>query len=219
MPPIQPLLKRFPSFFVTLMMCACLLFLSNTIAAQSKWVIENYNYVGQKTPGAVVPIIHFETKKNWYAELRYNYEDNQTISFFGGKTIKGGKKIEYRLTPLVGYSLGNFTGYSVGTNLETGWNNIYIASQSQYSVATKKHIDNFFFSWSEIGYNISDRFFAGIAMQYTRQKGFNDFEPGFVAGLELGNFSFPCYVFSPFRSGSYFVIGVNYEYHLKNKKL
>ena len=54
-----------------------------------KLVIENYNYPGQLGAGAVVPMIHFETRKNWYAEPRYNYEDIRTISFFGDKTFKG----------------------------------------------------------------------------------------------------------------------------------
>jgi hypothetical protein len=55
-------------------------------------------------------------------------------------------------------------------------------------------------------------------MQYTRQIDNNSFEPGFVAGLEIKNFSFPVYVFSPFRSGCYFVVGISYEYNLKKKK-
>ena len=37
--------------------------------------IENYNYTGQLVAGAVVPMIHFETRKNKYVELRYNYDD------------------------------------------------------------------------------------------------------------------------------------------------
>lgn len=218
--PIKPLIMRIHILIAILWLLLFCLLLPNKSQAQSKWVIENYNYLGQPGAGAVVPMIHFETRKNWYAELRYNYEDLQTISFFAGKTFKGGKNFEYSITPLVGFSAGTFTGISAGANVDAEWKNYYFSSQTQYSAGTKKEVADFFFSWSEAGYNISEHFFAGLAMQYTRQIGFNNFEPGFVAGLEINNFSFPVYVFSPFHPGTYYVIGVNYQYHLKksNKK-
>jgi hypothetical protein len=90
-------------------------------------------------------------------------------------------------------------------------------AQSQYSIATKKTATDFFFNWSELGYNISERVFGGLAMQYTRQDNENFVEPGFVVGMNFKNVSFPVYVFSPFRSGCYFVVGLNYEYSFKKK--
>ena len=218
MPCAKPFTKPV-SFFLTVIriLLICLLVSVNS-QAQSKWVIENYNYVGQPGLAVVVPMVHFETKKNWYAELRYNYEDNQTVSFFGGKTFTGGKRFEYSLTPLAGFSAGRFTGVSFGTNTDADWKNFYLSTQSQYSFGTKKDVADFFFSWSEIGYNISKNFFAGLAMQYTRQIDNNSFEPGFVAGFEIKNFSFPVYVFSPFRTGCYFVVGINYEYNSKKRE-
>ena len=219
MPFTKPSTKRNRIFLKCLRLLLLWLVLSfNSRAQSSKMVIENYNYLGQPGSGVVVPMIHFETKKNWYAELRYNYEDNQTISFFGGKTFKGGKDFEYSLTPLAGFSAGRFTGLSLGINTEIEWKNFYISSQTQNSFGTKREIADFFFSWSELGYNISEHFFAGLAMQYTRQKDYTGFEPGFVAGLEIKNFTFPVYVFSPFRNGCYFVVGVNYEYKLNKKR-
>ena len=180
--PFNPLIKRIHLLVANLWLFLFCLILPNKSEAQSKWVIENYNYLGQPGAGTVVPMIHFETRKNWYAELRYNYEDIQTISFFGGKTFKGGKAFEYSITPLVGFSAGTFTGFSAGTNIDVEWKNIYLSSQTQYSAGTKKDVPDFFFSWSEAGYAISKHFFAGLAMQYTRQKELNNFEPGFVQG-------------------------------------
>ena len=195
----------------------CFIFCLNS-TGQSKWVIENYNYFGQPGAGAVVPMIHFETKRNWYAELRYNYEDNKTISLFAGKSFKGGSSFSYSITPLAGFSAGNFTGVSLGINADAEWKKIYLSSQTQYSMGIKKDEANFFFTWSELGYNISNHFFGGIAIQYTGTAVVNNFEPGFVAGFELNNFSFPVYVFSPFQDSRYFIVGVNYEYSLKKKK-
>jgi hypothetical protein len=188
------------------------------VSAQAKAGIEQYSYIGTQSAGAIVPSLHFQSPGNWYAELRYNYEDAQTISLYGGKIIEGGNDLEYSITPMIGFSAGLFTGISFATNAEAEWKNFYLSSQTQYSMAVKENCENFFFSWSELGYNVSRHFFAGLAMQYTGQKGIHDFEPGFVAGVTLKNFSFPFYIFSPFDSGRYFVLGVNYEYNFKKKK-
>jgi hypothetical protein len=82
-------------------------------------------------------------------------------------------------------------------------------------MAAKKRLTNFFFSWSEAGYNISRNFFAGLAIQYTGQQEMKNAEPGFVAGINFRNISIPVYMFNPFRPGRYFVWGLNYEYRFK----
>lgn len=194
-------------------MCLC----SSTAFGQAKSGVENYNLMGGGEEYVWMPVFHYQAKNGFYTELRYNYEDVQTLSLFAGNTFTGGKSFEYTITPMAGFSTGKFTGVSLAANTDAEWKNFYFSSQTQYSFSTKKEVSNFFFSWSELGYSITKHLFAGLAMQYTRQNDFNDFEPGFVAGLEINNFSFPVYVFSPFRSGSYFVVGVNYQYHAKKK--
>lgn len=186
--------------------------------AQSKIGIENYNYLGRANNNMIVPMIHIETKHNWYAELRYNYEEAQTLSAFAGKTFTGGKSFAYNVTPMAGVSVGNFAGLSFAANMEIDWKNFYMASQTQYSIATKRSADNFFFSWSELGYNITDYIFGGLAIQYTLEQEKNVVEPGFVAGLNFKNISIPFYVFSPFQAGQYFVLGLNYEYNFKKRR-
>jgi hypothetical protein len=186
--------------------------------SQSKWMFENYNYIKQPGAGTFVPMLHFETKNNWYGELRYNYEDIKTISLFGGRTISGGKAITYTLTPMVGISAGQFTGVTSAFNIDAEWKNFYVSVESQYSKTLKKDQANFFFNWSELGYSISDHFFTGLAIQYTREQDAVYTEPGFLAGFSFGNVSVPLYVFSPFRSSRYFVLGVNVEYSLRKKQ-
>lgn len=189
-----------------------------SLSAQSKMVFENYNYLGQPGSGSVVPMMHFETKNNWYAELRYNYEEVNTLSFFGGKTFSPGGEKRYGLTPLAGFSVGDFTGVSAGLNIDAEWDKTFLASQSQYSMATKQGADNFFFNWSELGCDLSNNFFGGLAVQLTLQHDNNSTEPGFFAGLNFSNISIPVYVFSPFTKDRYFVIGIYYEYTMKGKK-
>lgn len=184
------------------------------VSAQPKAGVELYKYMHVQMEGSFQPLAHIQTAKNWYGELRYNYEDAKTLSLYVGKTIADSSGVN-KITPMIGFSTGRFTGISFAFNGEAEWKNFSFASQTQYSVATKKNTESFFFSWSEMEYNFGDHFYAGLAMQYTRQSGETDFEPGFLTGLSFKKISFPFYIFSPFRSGRYFILGVNYEFSLK----
>jgi hypothetical protein len=191
---------------------------SFSTSAQSKWVFEHYNYIRQAENTVFVPMFHFETGNKWYTELRYNYEDANTVSLFAGKSMSAGNDFSFTVTPMAGYSVGRFTGVSLAANVDVEWKDFYVSTQSQYSLGTRKDVTSFFFNWSEIGYSISDRVFAGVAMQYTLQEGLKSFEPGLLAGLSFKNISFPVYAFSPFNAERYFVIGLNYEYNFKKKR-
>ncbi len=164
-----------------------------------------------------MPVVHYETKKGMYAELRYNYEEVQTFSVFGGKVLSA-KNNSFSITPMLGFSTGQFTGVSIAANAEAGINKFFFSSETQYSIAAKKGMSNFLFSWSEIGYTISPNLFAGFSFQYTLQQTGSDPEPGLMAGLTFKNISIPVYVFNPFHQKQYIVVGLNYEYHLNQRK-
>ncbi|MBL0273539.1 MAG: hypothetical protein IPQ06_10810 [Chitinophagaceae bacterium] len=204
--------RRHLEFLVLLCM------ICSTAFTQAKSGLQNYTLLSQENEYLWMPVFHYQARNGVYAELRYNYEDVQTLSFYGGKTFSGGKTLQFSLTPMLGYSTGRFTGLSLATNVEVEWKNFYLSSQTQYSMATKQNSADFFFSWSELGYDISDNFFAGVAIQYTRQQEMNDTEPGVMAGLNFKNISIPFYVFGPFKSGRYFVLGLNYECDFKKKR-
>ncbi|MBL7744830.1 MAG: hypothetical protein JNN00_15260 [Chitinophagaceae bacterium] len=186
--------------------------------AQSKWVVENYHYLGKLYPASIVPMIHYETYNDWYAELRYNYEEAGTVSFFGGKTLTAAGDMQLSITPLLGYSAGRFTGVSAAVNTDITWQQLYLSSQSQYSFAVKKNAENLFFNWSELAYHVSPYFFSGVTVQYTRQDGIRDAEPGVLAGVSFKNISIPVYSFSPFSAGRYFIIGLYCELSTAGKR-
>jgi hypothetical protein len=180
------------------------------IAAQTKIGAELYNYI--KARPSFQPIAYLQTIDNWYAELRYNYENEKTFTFYGGKTFSWENNIAYNITAMTGFSTGHFTGVSFAANADAEWKHFYFSSQTQYSVSIKKNDStviknnpgNFFFSWSELGYNISDNFFTGLAIQYTLQTGPNEFRPGIMAGLRFNKIQLPFYIFGPFQPGRVF---------------
>ena len=109
-----------------------------SVAAQWKAGIEQYFYTHVPFSEAFVPVAHIESSNNFYAELRYNYEDAKTLSLYIGKTLTGGNNLEYTITPMLGYSTGQFTGISFAANTDAGWKKFFLSSQTQYSITIKK---------------------------------------------------------------------------------
>ncbi len=154
--------------------------------SQWKAGIEQYFYTHAPLAEPIVPMIHVESANNFYAELRYNYEEAKTISFFAGKSFAGGNNLAYNITPMAGYSTGRFAGLSFAVNANAEWKRIFLSSQTQYSwslaradsITGKSRAGSFFFSWSEAGYTFGENFFAGLSAQFTRQAGVTSIEPG-----------------------------------------
>jgi hypothetical protein len=157
-------------------------------------------------------VLHLETRGKIYGELRYNYETGQTLTLLGGRTFSGGKTLAYHFIPMIGFSKGVFTGISVGLNTGAEWGDFYFSSQAQQSWPTGGKVDPFFFTWSEAGYMITRYFMTGLTVQYSREDGKNDIEPGIVASYSFKKFSFPCYLFYSHEQHCHLVLGVNYEW-------
>ncbi len=79
-----------------------MLFLLNHAGAQSEAGIEQYCFRGSNHNYIVMPVAHFQNAKKWYAEARYTYEDEQTISVYFGKTFSKEDKFSYSFTPIAG---------------------------------------------------------------------------------------------------------------------
>ncbi|NJO25008.1 MAG: hypothetical protein HC867_03265 [Bacteroidia bacterium] len=65
--------------------------LPGSASPQLKIGAEYYTYIQQQQPLTPVPLVYFQTNKNWYAELRYNYEELQTFSIYLGKNFQAEK--------------------------------------------------------------------------------------------------------------------------------
>jgi hypothetical protein len=201
---------------LSLILALCLV--CNVALTQAKSGFENYNYLSKTEKYLWMPVLHYQSGKGLYAELRYNYEAERTVSVFGGNSFSGGNKVVFNVTPMVGFSSGEFTGFSLATKAEAEWQNVFASTEMQYSMDVTNREHGFYYSWSELGYSLFKNFFAGVSVQQTLQAGFSETEPGFLAGFNAGNFTMPVYLFNPFESAPYFVLGINYESQVKKKK-
>jgi hypothetical protein len=181
---------------------------------------EQYCYVEKDKASVWVPILHYQSKKGWYAEGRYNYESVNTFSLYAGKKFSRQSKLSTSVTPLLGAVVGNFKGVSAGLNITLDYRKFFFDSQSQYTISSNSDNLDFFFSWSELTYQPFQWIYFGLSTQHTYYSAVDEtsFESGAVTGFHLGKWTFPVYCFNITDNERYFVLGVNLDLG-QNKKI
>jgi hypothetical protein len=202
-------------FFISIFMTVC-----NTVNSQNHGGVEQYYYPGNKESSSVVPRIYYTNNKNWYGEVRYNYDESGTFSFNAGRTFSNKGNVSYTITPIAGIVKGTLNGGSLGLNGELEYKDFFFSSESQYTFSSESKTSNFLFNWSELGYQATANIYTGLALQLTRPyKMSNSWEPGCMIGLSISGFTFPLYAFNILTDKKYFVLGINWEWqHRKSKE-
>jgi len=176
--------------------------------------VDQYYYFGANRSLMWAPIARYQSPDEWYTEMRYNYEDNRTLSLYVGKTFAGGgSRLSYSITPLIGGVVGKFKGGAMGLNLTLDYNNLFFESQSQYAFDLNDENMDFLYAWSELGYQVRPWLFGGVSTQntYLCQDECRLFNPGVFLGVEFGAWSFPLYSFASPGGDPYFVLGINFK--------
>ncbi len=192
------------------LLLACVISLA---ASAQKAGAEHYYYTHQQGSFTSVPMLWYGAAKGFHGEVRYNYEELQTLSMLAGNTFTGNiKGLYYELTPMGGVLLGLTKAATAELKIELEAGKFFFSAEPQYVVSFKNKADDFLYSWAEAGFSPSKFFFAGLAIQHTKLAGTrNEWEPGAFAGFEFGNLSIPVYIFNPFREKRYFVLGLTLQ--------
>lgn len=193
-----------------------LLITSSSCLAQAKGGIEQYQYLGKGTANAIVPILHFQDNKGWYAEARYNYDESNTFSLLGGHSFHLDKNGYTSIVPMIGISFGDFEGITVAGNFTYEKGLFFFNSQSQYTFSANHKNPDFFFNWSEIGIQPKNWIFGGLSVQYIKESSFKSrVDAGFVIGFNWKSVSFPMYVFKNPDHEYFCILGLIWEWQQK----
>lgn len=187
--------------------------LSHNGHTQAQGGAGQYYYMGEKQAFTLIPIVYYQTTKNWYMEGRYNYEALNTMSVYAGKTFEKKSQLSLAASPMLGVVIGKFNGGSVGVNSEADFKKYFFSSQLQYTFSVKDKAENFLYSWSDISYQAFSNFCAGFSLQQTNlYKDHCKLEKGIFVKAFFNKWTIPIYVFSPSASDRYFVLGINREW-------
>ena len=185
----------------------------HNLKAQPRAGVEQYYYMGNYHTFAFIPVAHYQSDQNWYAEGRFNYEAMNTLALYGGKTFEKTAIVSYSATPILGVVLGEMNGGSAGLNLEVNYRRFNFNTQSQYTFSIQQQSNNFIYSWSDLTYQFNGKLAAGFSLQQTKLYQVNGaFERGFLVKPTYKSWTFPLYIFKPESRERYFVLGINYEW-------
>lgn len=182
--------------------------------------LEQYYYWRDKNTTTFMPVVHFQNTRNWYAEVRFNYEEANTFSINLGRSFEREDKLgSYSLTPIVGAVAGELNGGTVGLLATAEIREWFFSSQSQCTLSGQTRDSNFLYCWAELGYMPVRWFYFGSSMQITRftHHGNTVADPGAFIGFESGNWTFPIYGFNLQNTGRYFLVGFNFT--IERKKM
>ena len=192
----------------------CLLFVISPASGSSQLHggIQQYYYTGHGS-ASFVPKLYFETPKSWFGELRYNYEDSNTVSLNGGRKFIFTRWPVLSVSPFAGLVTGKFRGSNIGSNVNLEHKKWYVSLESQYSLSFDERSRNFFYNWSEAGYQFCKYAYGGIASQLTSCFGKKAaWEPGLLIAPTFKNWTFPVYAFNPAGKDVHYVLGLNWEW-------
>ena len=113
-------------------------------------------------------LLGYADRKSLHFEGRYNYEDRETGSVFGGYRFEGGGKLSWSLTPMIGCVFGNTNGIAPGFLTSFTWKKFDFYSESEYVVDFAGKENNFFYTWTELAITPFKNFRTGISANRTR---------------------------------------------------
>ena len=175
-----------------------------------KWSfsVSAYAYVVPDSRDYVQPTITAD--RGWlHLEARYNYEDLDTGSLWGGYNFSGGDKLAWEITPMLGGVFGDTSGVAPGYKGSLGWWKLELYSEGEYVFDTDDSSESFFYNWSELTLAPLDWFRFGLVTQRTRvYETDREVQRGLLLGFSLKHVDLTGYVFNPDDSKPTFVVAV-----------
>lgn len=164
--------------------------------------------------------------KKTFCQLRYNYEDSRTFSFYWGRPfVKENKKYYVQVVPTIGLSAGNFMGVSPSIQVYAEINQFEIYSSSQTSICITDLNRSFFFNWTEALYTYKNILKVGAALQYTQQypalqrnselpqaAPVRTMDVGPVVGVQYWRFYASGYLFNLWNDERHYAVSLTYNF-------
>jgi hypothetical protein len=132
-----------------------------------------------------------------HLEGRYNYEDIGTGSLWVGWNVGVGEALRLDATLMVGGVFGELTGVAPGYELSVTWKTLELYSEGEWVFDTSNSDDNFFYTWSQLGWSPWEWLTVGFAAQRTRayETGL-DIQRGPFVGFTYKSVTLTTYVFN-----------------------
>jgi len=160
----------------------------------------------------VIPQLWFYNG-DYYFELRYNYEDINTISWYADRSFTSDKKISYEILPMAGVSFGNTLGISLGLKMLLEYKNLSFESEGQFTCNLSERDNSFLYNRSAFSYWFTD--YSGIGAAHQLYSAYGDqmlHKIGPIISLSYKSFDFQFAVLDFSKNEMMFYLGLGYQF-------
>lgn len=143
-----------------------------------------------------------------HLEARYQYEELDTVSGWVGWAFTGGRELQFGIGPMAGGVVGQLNGVAPGLRLAAQWRRFAFYAESEYVVALGGSGTSFFYNWSTWSWTPRDWLAVGVSVQRLRLADTGRWvESGPMLALSFGRATVQGFVFNPFSSDTYGLVG------------
>jgi len=148
-----------------------------------------------------------------HLESRYNYEDRESLSFFGGVNFEMGNRVTLTLTPMFGGLVGQTDAVIPALEADLTIGPFEAYGEAEYVFDLGDSDSKFFYMWSELSVSPFDWLRAGLVTQRTRvYHTERDIQRGLLVGTSLGRFQGTVYFFNPGNDDHFTVVSLGVSF-------
>lgn len=161
----------------------------------SQWIFSIWgDYIIIPEESNILNPTFYADHKALHLESRYNYEDRNTASVWGGWRLQTGNKIKLAFIPMAAIVFGQTNGIAPGFELEVKYKKTDFYSETEYLFDFSGKENNFAYTYDELGIRPIKPLRVGFTGQRTRL---------YKTSLETRRGIFAEYYFGRFRTGIY----------------
>ncbi|MBL8861097.1 MAG: hypothetical protein JNK02_03715 [Planctomycetes bacterium] len=147
-----------------------------------------------------------------HLEARYNYEDLDTFSLFGGWTFEFGSDFRAAFTPMIGGVAGETEGVAPALLIDAGWKGLEFYSESEYLFDLGDDED-YFYSWSTLLWRFSEPLAVGIVTERTKIVETDlELNRGLALQVSPGPVGFALYAYNVGSQDEYYTLSVDLSF-------
>lgn len=153
--------------------------------------------------------------RKWlHTEIGFCEDDKNTFSAKAGYNFSGGRKLQYRITPLIGFMVGKSYGLLPGVSLVLNAGKFSFTGSSSIIVySSSKSDESYIYGSYELDYSITDFLYAGVCLSRTKlYQTQRTLDPGFGAGLSLDGFTLSAYVYRLILDEPFYAVSLSYAF-------
>ena len=202
-------MKKLLFFFVALFLAK----MSYAQQLDSTWSFEAAVNTYFFSDNIIVLPVFIADKNHLHLEGRYNYEDLQTVSFWGGYNFYGGENLAYFVTPMVGAIAGLSNGVAIGLEFDFNLKKFTLYSEAEQLFDFKNPDNNFFYAWTDFTYAPTNWLFFGLSGQRTRlYETETEIQHGLILGSNIGDFEATAYLYNIELNDTFLLLSLCYSF-------